>query len=56
MPDWPDVPEVLCGEPPDDRFIGPDELSPADPLWDEFYAMPFRLPPDPETNWQLLLS
>ncbi|MDQ0826509.1 hypothetical protein QFZ60_002682 [Arthrobacter sp. B2I5] len=56
MPDWPDVPEVLCGEPPDDRFIGPDELSPADPLWDEFYAMPFRLPPDPESSWQLLLS
>ncbi|HSU47638.1 MAG TPA: HNH endonuclease signature motif containing protein, partial [Arthrobacter sp.] len=51
MPDWPELPE----EPPGDHFIEPDELSPADPLWDDFYATPFHLPPDPEMNWQLLL-
>ncbi|MDT0171278.1 HNH endonuclease [Pseudarthrobacter sp. BRE9] len=56
IPDWPDMPEVPCGEPPGDHFIDPDELSPADPLWDDFYAMPFCLPPDPEMNWQSLLS
>ncbi|WP_327436749.1 HNH endonuclease signature motif containing protein [Arthrobacter sp. SLBN-112] len=56
IPDWPDVPDVPCGEPPGGRFIDPDALSPADPLWDDFYAMPFRLPPDPEMNWQMLLT
>lgn len=50
------LPEVLFEEPPGDRFIDPDELSPADPLWDDFYAIPFRLPPDPEMAWQSLLS
>ncbi|WP_457949337.1 DUF222 domain-containing protein [Pseudarthrobacter sp. alpha12b] len=56
MPDWPDIPAVPCEEPPGDRFLDPDELSPADPIWDDFYATPFRLPPDPLDKWQLLLS
>ncbi|TQJ35917.1 HNH endonuclease signature motif containing protein [Arthrobacter sp. SLBN-122] len=39
-----------------DNLLDPDELSPTDPLWDDFYAKPFVLPPDPEADWQLVLS
>jgi len=53
MPVWPDPP---VEEPPGDNVLDSDQLCPADPLWDEFYAKPYVLPPDPQADWQLLLS
>jgi len=67
---WPDnvllkemntVPHLLdppCEEPDDDNFIDADDIAPYDPVWDDFYAMPIVLPPDPEKdmaleNWDL---
>ena len=44
MPDWTDPPPE---EPPGENLIGPEDLCPADPLWEGFYAVPFVLPPDP---------
>ncbi|MBX7442587.1 HNH endonuclease [Arthrobacter sp. MAHUQ-56] len=43
-------------EPPGGNLLDPDDLCPADPLWDDFYAKPFVLPPDPQTDWRLLLT
>ncbi|NUS36122.1 MAG: hypothetical protein HOQ04_06630 [Pseudarthrobacter sp.] len=42
-------------EPPGDNLIDTDHLCPADPLWEDFYELPFALPPDPQSEWQLLL-
>jgi hypothetical protein len=43
-------------EPDGDNLLDPDDLCATDALWDDFYAMPFVLPPDPQADWQLLLS
>ncbi|MEO5313427.1 DUF222 domain-containing protein [Pseudarthrobacter sp. CC12] len=51
--EWPDEP---AEEPPGGNLLEPDELPPTDPLWDDFYAMPFLLPPDPAGHWDVLLS
>jgi len=51
MPSWPDPPPE---EPADDSILHPDELCPSDPLWDEFYENPRTLPPDPQTDRELL--
>ncbi|MFF1882355.1 HNH endonuclease [Pseudarthrobacter sp. NPDC058196] len=51
--EWPDEP---AEEPPGRNLLEPDELPPTDPLWDDFYAMPFLLPPDPAGHWDVLLS
>ncbi|WP_457949204.1 DUF222 domain-containing protein [Pseudarthrobacter sp. alpha12b] len=48
------APEVE--EPDGDNLLDPDDLSPTGPLWDDFYAKPCVLPPDPQADWQLLLS
>lgn len=53
MPEWLEVPSE---EPPGGNLLEPDQLPPTDPLWDDFYAMPFFLPPDPAGNWDVLLS
>ncbi|NUS36522.1 MAG: HNH endonuclease, partial [Pseudarthrobacter sp.] len=42
-------------EPPADHLIDADDLYPADPLWEEFHALPFALPPDPYEGAELLL-
>jgi hypothetical protein len=34
-------------EPDDDNLIDADDIAPYDPVWDDFYAMPIVLPPDP---------
>ncbi|MEW1939811.1 HNH endonuclease signature motif containing protein, partial [Pseudarthrobacter sp. NPDC080037] len=52
MPSWPDPP---AEEPAGDSILDSDELCPSDPLWDEFYENPRTLPPDPQTDRELLL-
>jgi hypothetical protein len=54
-PPWENPP---CEEPGDDTLIDADDIAPYDPVWDDFYAMPIVLPPDPEKdmaleNWDL---
>ncbi|MGC0237993.1 DUF222 domain-containing protein [Arthrobacter nitrophenolicus] len=54
-PPWEEPP---CEEPGDDNLIDADDIAPYDPAWDDFYAMPIVLPPDPEKdmaleNWDL---
>jgi hypothetical protein len=49
MPAWPDPPPE---EPQGNHLLDPDELSSQDPLWDDFFAGPFRLPADPQADWQ----
>ncbi|UKA68105.1 HNH endonuclease [Arthrobacter sp. FW306-05-C] len=44
MPDWADPPPE---DPPGENLLEPGELCPTDPLWEDFYAQPFILPPDP---------
>ncbi|MDQ0665010.1 hypothetical protein QFZ35_003508 [Arthrobacter ulcerisalmonis] len=44
MPAWPDPP---AEEPAGDNVLEPEALSATDTLWDDFYALPFLLPPDP---------
>ncbi|TDT75898.1 uncharacterized protein DUF222 [Arthrobacter sp. AG258] len=51
LPTCPD-PET---EEPDGNLIEPDQLPPTDPVWDDFYAMPFLLPPDPARRWDVVL-
>ena len=51
MPSWPDPPPE---EPAGDSILHPDELCPSDPLWDEFHEDPRTLPPDPQTDRELL--
>ncbi|MGN6440702.1 MAG: HNH endonuclease signature motif containing protein, partial [Arthrobacter sp.] len=53
MPNWPDPPPE---EPPAENLLDPSGLCPTDPLWEDFYAQPFNLPPDPEAASWLLLS
>ncbi|WP_240685053.1 HNH endonuclease signature motif containing protein [Arthrobacter nitrophenolicus] len=62
---WPDnvllkemntVPHLLdppCEEPDDDTLIDADDIAPYDPVWDDFYAMPIVLPPDPAKDLTL---
>jgi hypothetical protein len=60
---WPDnvlvqelntVPHLLDppGEEPEDdgNLIDADDIAPYDPVWDDFYAMPIVLPPDPQKD------
>jgi hypothetical protein len=53
-----DVP--ACPDPeteePDGNLIEPDQLPPTDPVWDDFYTMPFLLPQDPASRWDVVLS
>ncbi|MHC6593508.1 HNH endonuclease signature motif containing protein [Arthrobacter sp. C152] len=44
VPFWFDPPPE---EPPGENLLDPDDLCAADPLWDDFYALAFCLPPDP---------
>ncbi|HSU48618.1 MAG TPA: DUF222 domain-containing protein, partial [Arthrobacter sp.] len=53
MPAWPDPPTE---EPYSDNAVGAEELCPVDSAWEDFYAKPVALPPDPEADWQLALS
>ncbi len=53
MPDWSDPP---LEEPPGENLLDPSGLCPTDPLWEDFYAGPFILPPDPWQDWELLES
>ena len=53
MPAWPDPPPE---EPPGDEMLYPDELPLTDPLWDDFRAAPFLVPPDAAKDWDLLPS
>ena len=62
---WPDnvlvqelnaVPHLLdpsWEEPDDANLIDADDIAPFDPVWDDFYAMPVVLPPDPENDLAL---
>jgi len=52
MPAWPDPPPE---EPPGNTMVDADDLCCTDPLWDDFYALPFRLPADPQASWRQLL-
>ncbi|MEV7573515.1 HNH endonuclease signature motif containing protein [Pseudarthrobacter sp. NPDC089323] len=40
-------------EPEDDTLIDADDIAPYDPVWDDFYAMPVVLLPDPEKDLTL---
>ncbi|MFP5312511.1 MAG: DUF222 domain-containing protein [Actinomycetes bacterium] len=51
MPAWPYPPPE---EPQAENLLDPSELSAEDPLWEDFYAQPFVLPPDPMQDWQAL--
>ncbi len=42
--------EPTCEEPADDNFIDAEDIAPYDPVWDDFYAMPVVLPPDPQRD------
>jgi len=53
MPNWPDPSPQ---EPPGESLLDPSELCPTDPLWEDFYARPFVLPPDPWKDWERLES
>ncbi|WP_307610553.1 HNH endonuclease signature motif containing protein [Pseudarthrobacter sp. W1I19] len=39
-------------EPVDDNLEDPHDFSPDDPIWDDFYAHPPKLPKDPLKEWQ----
>ncbi|KIC62621.1 HNH endonuclease signature motif containing protein, partial [Pseudarthrobacter phenanthrenivorans] len=53
MPAWPDPP---LEEPDGENLLDPRGLPASDPLWEDFYARPFFLPPDPFNDWELLES
>jgi hypothetical protein len=38
--------------PVDDDLDDPYDFSPDDPIWDDFYAHPPKLPKDPLKEWQ----
>ena len=42
------------GEPPGGGFVEASDLSPDDPLWDDFYAWPAVLPRDPVKEWDVV--
>lgn len=52
----PEVEEPEVEEPDGDNLLDPEDLCAADALWDDFYAKPFVLPPDPQADWPLLLT
>ncbi|MET3771141.1 HNH endonuclease signature motif containing protein [Arthrobacter nitrophenolicus] len=54
-PPWEEPPweEPPWEEPEDDTLIDADDIAPYDPVWDDFYAMPIVLPPDPEKDLTL---
>ncbi|BCW53966.1 MULTISPECIES: HNH endonuclease signature motif containing protein [unclassified Arthrobacter] len=58
VPAWPEpeVEELEMEEPDGDNLLDPEDLFAADALWDDFYAKPFVLPPDPQADWPLLLT
>jgi hypothetical protein len=39
-------------EPVDDNLDDPADFPPNDPIWDDFYAQPPKLPKDPLTEWE----
>ncbi len=43
-------------EPVDDDLDDPYDYAPADPIWDDFYAHPPKLPKDPFPDWHRWLS
>ncbi|WP_411373657.1 DUF222 domain-containing protein [Arthrobacter sp. MPF02] len=47
-------------EPPwesqDEGFVDGNDFEPDDPVWETFYATPFVLQPDPQPDWQSMLS
>lgn len=43
-------------EPSGEYVVDSDDFAPEDPVWDAFYAKPFILPPDPQPDWELMLS
>jgi hypothetical protein len=43
-------------EPVDDNLEDPHDFSPDDPIWDDFYAHPLKLPKDPFPDWHRWLS
>ncbi|KIC62208.1 HNH endonuclease signature motif containing protein, partial [Pseudarthrobacter phenanthrenivorans] len=48
MPAWPDPPPE---EPPGNTMLDPEQIPADDPLWDDFYALPFQLPTDPQQGF-----
>ncbi|MDQ0869809.1 hypothetical protein QFZ70_002282 [Arthrobacter sp. V1I9] len=46
--------EFPVWEAPDEDLVDPDDIAASDSCWEDFYAMPHVLPPDPEKNWELL--
>uniref|UniRef100_UPI0003689B47 HNH endonuclease signature motif containing protein n=1 Tax=Arthrobacter sp. 135MFCol5.1 TaxID=1158050 RepID=UPI0003689B47 len=52
----PETEEPETEDPDGENLLDPDDLCATDALWDDFYAMPFLLPPDPQAEWPLLLS
>ncbi len=40
-------------EPEGNNLVDSDAFAPDDPVWDDFYAVPFVLPPDPQEKWAL---
>jgi hypothetical protein len=58
VPAWPEpeMEEPEVEEPDGDNLLDPEDLFAADALWDDFYAKPFVLPPDPQADWPLLLT
>jgi hypothetical protein len=57
LPVWldsaPPYAEPPWEEPEDGNLIDVEAFAPDDAVWDDFYAMPFVLPPDPEKEWAL---
>ena len=59
-PQWPKAcampqnEEPPPGEPPGEGFVEASDLSPDDPLWDDFYARPAVLPRDPVKEWDVV--
>ena len=51
MPSWPDPPPE---EPAGEAILDPDDISSADPLWEELHALPFVVPPDPLNGFTFL--
>jgi hypothetical protein len=41
-------------EAPDDRLLDPDDFAANDSCWEDFYAKPWVLPPDPVRTWDLV--
>jgi hypothetical protein len=39
-------------EPIDDNLEDPADFPPDDPIWDDFYAHPPKLPKDPLKEWE----